>query len=989
MSNVFSTTTPVPATIPNNNPTGVDLFFTVSGLSSTSTINVVVFDITNNNNGDLLVTLTDPNSTVVTLVNRINNGTGTDNGTSMVVTLDDQAATSIQSAGTNGPLTGTYRPSSPLTGFSGNPNGTWILNVADFGAGIDGSVNSASFTFNTTYTPNGNVAIGGSSICSLILPSVDRFDFFLRNQLLPYAEGVSSTKNFDYYNRSQVYPALLGSDSNFNYLASGGLFTGETNTVKVSFSYNASGPLYLNGIAGIPYLASGNLILGGTSQFKLTLSQNSSGLLSLGGTNSLQLNLRSNASGLLSLGGETTAQPTYTYSASGLLSLGGASITPVSASGSLSLGGTSNNKLSFVYVASGSLLLDNSANVNLIIKANSSGNLLTSGISDAIFSNYSYTASGKLDVSSGGRNYNLIISYNAVPRRMLIVRSNTQASKTVAPWKYTGNGGLSLGNSAPVFWFGKSSDVCLFGSAEVNYVVYIIGPDPGLLSLGGAAGVVASNYSYTAGGKILFGDEQAQITRYFEASGGLSTGSTASSKLIYERTASGGLTFTGKSSAFVIFNITKTFSWSISQGIMRTYRVEGKCRPAKQGCPPVYNPDLDSCTSKMQFVTNIQAHSLQDLCNKITQRGGLGAINKIQVWSLPTNKSDWGPNDNINCNTLSSPLPFSQYPECIDFTVDQTLTVGIKSSSLLQIVYDLFTYEASGSLNCSGVTTDLVGPSWSQNSSGKLNLSGSANVLCDVYKSYTASGLLSLGGITTATSTFLGDYPTGAKVSASLSNLKIVFGFTEATTLTPSTEQIDATCCEALALPQIIYIKHDLTRSEKISNFLSINGFTLPPVLKMSYSRQRNSWYSNVHYIGNSTNNTNQLLNFVFEFGCLSGNAVGSDSDLLWTFSLLITARYPDESRTELTRLLVEFDPVEVCRISGDLNFNFSFDLINQETTPALAKQVFFADYFRAFISDSYSSDPNVDFEISVNPPTVDAGLFNQSVPLNRILLGV
>ena len=97
--------------------------------------------------GDLIVTLKSPLGTTITLMSRPG-GTGNSGNNFCNTVLDDAGATSIQSIAIAGnPYTGTFSPNAPLSAFAGeNPNGTWVLNVADRVGTDTGSVRR--FTIN-------------------------------------------------------------------------------------------------------------------------------------------------------------------------------------------------------------------------------------------------------------------------------------------------------------------------------------------------------------------------------------------------------------------------------------------------------------------------------------------------------------------------------------------------------------------------------------------------------------------------------------------------------------------------------------------------------------------------------------------------------------------------------------------------------------------------------------------------------------------------
>ncbi len=108
--------------------------------------------------GDLIVTLTSPAGTVVTLINR----PGTPPGTfgcgrnNIDVLLDDEAATTAESQCTNPPpaLGGTRQPNGSLSAFDGETlEGTWTLTVTDNAGQDTGSLLATTCIDSSTTTP--------------------------------------------------------------------------------------------------------------------------------------------------------------------------------------------------------------------------------------------------------------------------------------------------------------------------------------------------------------------------------------------------------------------------------------------------------------------------------------------------------------------------------------------------------------------------------------------------------------------------------------------------------------------------------------------------------------------------------------------------------------------------------------------------------------------------------------------------------------------
>lgn len=510
----------------------------------------------------------------------------------------------------------------------------------------------------------------------------------------------------------------------------------------------------------------------------------------------------------------------------------------------------------------------------------------------------------------------------------------------------------------------------------------------GGLTFGESAPVASSSWSTTArGGLSLGGSAPSTLLLDHEASGGVTFGSSAHATIIFSYTASGGLSTSGTAPFEVTFNFVETFTWDVSLGVLRNWRVEGKCQPSNQPCPPTYNPDSGCSASTMQFMMNVQAHSLTDLCERLKARNWVAPIKKIQVWSQPVNKSDWTASVDPNCNSLTT-VDFSTVPECLDFTVDQDLSVtGVVGASVFFESY--FTYQASGGLSSGGGidSSSIVSSHWTYTASGGLTFGESASYSSPQFHVYVASGSLSTGG---AISEDFGLLSTSGSIASSILDLGIIFGSQAAEALVPSTSQIEASCCTALNLPQILFVSHDLNRSEALTNFMRVNGFVLPPILSMMFSRTRNSWYTNMQFKGTSVDQIEQQIwNIIFEFGCLTENAIlGIPSDV-WGFSILVRRKGLSTGRIDITRLVLEFEPTQICTAPGALKFDFTFNTNLLTTSPSVVKTVVFLDELSSFNGVSYRSNPNAAFEVSAATPVLGAGMFDQSPPLQNVLLGI
>jgi subtilisin-like proprotein convertase family protein len=147
-----------PVAIPDNNPTGVAVPLTFSGVGPVS--GGVTFSIDGTDCSsvagsttvgldhtfvrDLIGTLTAPDGTSARLFER----TGGSGNNLCQVRLVDTATRSIQTAiQAENPYTGEWRPAQPLAGFQGtDADGTWLFSVSDVTAVDTGSIRSVSMT---------------------------------------------------------------------------------------------------------------------------------------------------------------------------------------------------------------------------------------------------------------------------------------------------------------------------------------------------------------------------------------------------------------------------------------------------------------------------------------------------------------------------------------------------------------------------------------------------------------------------------------------------------------------------------------------------------------------------------------------------------------------------------------------------------------------------------------------------------------------------
>src|SRR5207249_72356 len=96
------------------------LIFRFGGTSCSNAVGATGVGLTHSFVGDLVVKLTSPTGTTITLINK----TGDDGNNFCQTVLDDNAIISIQGLDSSiAPFTGVFRPFTPLAAFNGeNPN---------------------------------------------------------------------------------------------------------------------------------------------------------------------------------------------------------------------------------------------------------------------------------------------------------------------------------------------------------------------------------------------------------------------------------------------------------------------------------------------------------------------------------------------------------------------------------------------------------------------------------------------------------------------------------------------------------------------------------------------------------------------------------------------------------------------------------------------------------------------------------------------------
>jgi hypothetical protein len=426
--------------------------------------------------------------------------------------------------------------------------------------------------------------------------------------------------------------------------------------------------------------------------------------------------------------------------------------------------------------------------------------------------------------------------------------------------------------------------------------------------------------------------------------------------------------------------VDKAFEWHTGQQQLLWYRIQGCCNQTSPpsgsnpgGCVNVgFQTDDTTCTNKkQQFVQNIQASGLVDLCNKLNtillSKWTLCTVQQYNIPSVVTSNS---------CVTLTT-IPLTQIPECVEFNIQENTIVSMTMEVKAQVVH---LYTGSGGVTFSGQattsTTGTHGYSYYEYApdGGSLSLSGSADTSC----SWDGNPTISM------------------KMGVTLDYEQIVYNVVEnAPPIAPVTGTVSTNCGLCQGLPLILSQTHNLPSTGIFSDFLQRNGFTMPTTQLMHWSNRLKAWTANYHLVGVGNNNDSSFEKWAFTFNWSCVNQVGG-VDLggnYWKYSMLVVRSNSVAIVDADTRLVVVFPSEQMC--SG-FQFDFSFVLNTTAETivdnlDIITHDIILTDNIGLFKSQTWIANPLLRIELSETTPvaTVQYQSIDSIIPQPAVTVGV
>ena len=406
------------------------------------------------------------------------------------------------------------------------------------------------------------------------------------------------------------------------------------------------------------------------------------------------------------------------------------------------------------------------------------------------------------------------------------------------------------------------------------------------------------------------------------------------------------------------FYVEKKFSWNTGDLVLKWYRVQGCCSSATKnenpsgGCDiinfQIEDPTCVGASSQQQFIQNIAANSLTDLCNQLTNSGLRWEICSIKKFSLP---ADLRGVDVDQCNTLTE-VPFCEIPECIEFCMKTNSIIYIKARAWVEQV---FVYESEGGEETLSSVSEITAPEdaigFYESTGGEVVLSSES----EFSSSWSNNLTISIKGF------------------ASVAFEEILFGESVAPEITQSTATVFTNCGLCDSMPLTLHLNHNLSKAGELVDYLKRNGQEIPSSIPMHYNSKLKSWLGHYHLFGiGESKNGQEKWNFLFSWSCDSNMG-----DNYWRFSSLITRTDLAEGTDYDTRLIIKFPPDQICSYSQNFSFNFTFDVntftkfVDNNFDLAL-NEIMLYDKIGMFKTKNWLKDPILRMVVSKSSKTID-----------------
>ena len=263
---------------------------------------------------------------------------------------------------------------------------------------------------------------------------------------------------------------------------------------------------------------------------------------------------------------------------------------------------------------------------------------------------------------------------------------------------------------------------------------------------------------------------------------------------------------------------------------------------------------------------------------------------------------------------------------------------------------------------------------------GLVALSGTA-IVVGQHPFYNGSGLILTSGSADVSSSDIGSYTVGAKGSAEVTVIGLLFAEDPVTRVAADIDTVSLSDCCTQEMPVLLELRHDLLRVDAVAKFLKRNGLKLlgdlddprQSYVKMNYRSRTRSWQGNVHLRGLSPiAPQQQAWSFLFELACTQTFGTNNYNVNVWRFTLQIVQKNLTTQDDFLTKLSLAFEQDVFCPMTNTFSgLDFEFNTQTHESVPADMQEAVFFDDVRMF-KDGVSFRKNPVLHISIRVPGLD-----------------
>lgn len=770
-------------------------------------------------------------------------------------------------------------------------------------------------------------------------------------------------------------------------IAIGGVLGGGTSLNQQIIDVIATGGVLGGGTALVQELVDINTdggVLGGGSQFDFLNMM--MGGIEVGGDLITSSVYNVVATGGVLLGADTEEQALFDIISTGGLLIAGLSSNEVFnniiSTGGVSVGAdVEEQEVDNIFAVGGSLV-SGTALVQELIDLSTLGGVLASGTVSQN-SNVDLVASGGILASGDSSHY---IVCNILSTGGVVVGADVEEQEVD---NIFAKGGVLIGGSSNSSIANSVSGGALVGGVSRSGLNQHLRASGGAL-LGTSFEITVNQNTVSLGGVLISGDFSSQHIQDLDGVGGaIVSGSSQLAQDFRYYSDGGSLEFSGEadvsySGIFQLeiewrqegsLTVSKSFEWNLGLQPLRWYRVQGCCEfPTAQGsgtglpggCDVIgIETDDDSCAGalgRQQFIQNVVAHNVADVCNQLTESRLNWEICSIKEWSRPADGRLVDPDD--QCNTLHE-VPYCDIPECMRFCIDTDAVIHMGMS--VSVLDSINFYRGSGNVTFYGTSPSRI--------------VGVTQPVQSFFSYESDGGTIVFSGSGEVSSSWDDVLVTTMEATVYIDSIEVIFGSGSDAiipTISLTGQPVSTNCGLCTGMPSLIYMHHNIVNDNVLVNYLQRNGLNFPNPLTLRYNSKIQTWSANHHLIGTSSDNLgdDESWRFTFEWSCvdsISGDDAGS---YLWKFSMLAVKKNETTGFDTDTRLFMAFPPDLICDSISNLEFDFSFSLntltkfVDNDYNVA-PNMVLLTDSIGLFKSKFWSKNPNFNIRLSKNKDNI------------------